>query len=140
MILQNFVVCDDIRKENNGKAILIGVYGDEIILKDIRTEKNDTSGILIPISFFLQVRLEENDTLPESFRFTYQIDGMSESKEISGALSKSDKSRSLSFILILKAFTLPFNAKQIDFTFDLLNENRKILHSYKLPSIGVKIL
>jgi hypothetical protein len=31
----NAIICDDIRREDNGKAILIGVYGSNIILQSL---------------------------------------------------------------------------------------------------------
>ena len=35
MQTENFIVCDDVRQENTGKYILIGVYLDDIILSQL---------------------------------------------------------------------------------------------------------
>lgn len=50
--IREVIVCDDIRREDNGKAILIGVYYGHIVLRQFPAT--------LPLSFWLQGRAREN--------------------------------------------------------------------------------
>lgn len=57
--LKQVVVCDDIRREDNGKEILIGVYGSSIIVSKFPAS--------LALSFWLQ--FEPNETGSTSLEF-----------------------------------------------------------------------
>ncbi len=64
-IIASALVCDDIRKEENGKAILIGVYSNNIILS--------TFPVTIPLSLWLQGKAKDGD-----YRLELRVEAHSE--------------------------------------------------------------
>lgn len=57
----SLVVCDEIRKEDNGKAILIGVYSGDILVNELP--------IQIGISLWVHLNVSGPGEIPFEFRF-----------------------------------------------------------------------
>jgi len=64
-IIASALVCDDIRKEENGKAILIGVYGNNIILSKFP--------VTMHLSLWLQGKAKDGD-----YRLELGVEALSE--------------------------------------------------------------
>ena len=58
--VQHVLVCDDVRRENTGKLILIGVYGRSIVFNDLPAQ--------IELTFWLEVDQPETGTIPFQFQ------------------------------------------------------------------------
>lgn len=72
MELTDFIICDDIRMENTGKALLIGVYDDAInILKD--PMMNEKKCAHLKLSFLARIAssTEDKETLPTRFEIDF---------------------------------------------------------------------
>lgn len=114
MRLTNFIICDLIRQENTNKYLLIGVYDSNI---KIFIPKEHTSSILIPsLSFFIRFKeTEENEKLPESFKFvfSFNIDGQPINE--CANLIKGERGNGVTISLSFNPFVIPFNANKIDF-------------------------
>lgn len=51
-------MCDDVRTENSGKHILIGVYSDAIVIP------KDTPKLVFPLAFFVNISAPQDKTVP----------------------------------------------------------------------------
>lgn len=74
MKIQDFIFCDDVRTELGSKLSFMGVYNDRVILNVPAGEKIEGPLPLV-LSLVLRVRFEENEPRPETFDFSYLIDG-----------------------------------------------------------------
>ena len=63
LIIDKFIICDDIRQETSGKLILIGVYPDDIIVV-----KNEFPYIHKSLSFFIMLHVDS--VTNEEVKFT----------------------------------------------------------------------
>lgn len=52
-VLTDFIICESVRQELNGKQTLLGVYGDEINFKDW-PENDEEEKVGLQLSFFLR--------------------------------------------------------------------------------------
>jgi hypothetical protein len=64
----SIVVCDDVRREENGKEILIGVYGSDIILDRF-------PGLVAPV-FWVQMIPNDAEKLSIGFRLINEADAV----------------------------------------------------------------
>lgn len=58
----NVIFCDDIRRESNGKEILIGVYSSDILIPSVPT--------VLGISLWIQIRVRGRGTARSRLRVT----------------------------------------------------------------------
>jgi hypothetical protein len=70
MELTDFIICEDIRREITGKAILIGVYDDAIkILKTPKTDEGHCAHLRLAFMARIASSAESNEPLPTRFEF-----------------------------------------------------------------------
>ena len=60
MKVQNIILCDEVRKEDNGKNFIIGVYPHNILIEDFPAT--------IVLTLWIQFHAEENGPLSVEFR------------------------------------------------------------------------
>ena len=64
----NVVICDDVRREDNGKAILIGVYTGDIIISDFP--------YVVDLKCWFEIASKGDGDTPFSARATFEPDGI----------------------------------------------------------------
>ncbi len=107
MKLIDFIICDDIRKEDNGKTILIGVYSDRMIFQI------DPPGSKWPLqkrlSLYFRLKKEIGDPEFDGFDLTIDLKTQKSEKphllaEINGTITGSSTPESL----VILEFSIPF--------------------------------
>jgi hypothetical protein len=73
MIITDFLVCDDVRHEINGKMALAGIYNEFVIL-------NEKKDVKFPMSFrlgiYARIKIQDSDKmLPDAFDFEFSQGG-----------------------------------------------------------------
>ena len=104
MRLISSVICDDIRNEINGKHTLVGVYGDTIKLGIAESAiPNLNVNIQMKLCFFLTLKKDQNDEIPDSFSIEFIRVG-AQWPTVNGKFEKPDefiKNKVLNMIIIL---------------------------------------
>lgn len=104
MKIVDFIICDDIRVEINGKHTLVGAYGDSINFT-IPKGADDIWPKALKLAFFIRVFVENNDVLPDEFSLFCSF--MGNEVELSPDRIKIDaipETKLLTFILIYNNF------------------------------------
>jgi len=141
MQIIDFIVCDDIRTEENGKQILIGTYNDlqfripEEAIKKMEFPKNP---FIYKLSFYLRFKTEIKDVKIDKFSVKGKM--LKESIfSIDGVMNIPEKKEN--FITII--FTIPnFTIKEfgkLEFEINLLSKNKliqKIIPEYYLDILN----
>jgi len=107
MKILDFVLCDDIRREEGKKSSLMGVYGDGITLT-LPPGAMPTQGrqIGLRLGIFVRVALEDEDSLPD--RFNIQIlNGTDEVAKFEGQIGIKERPRILTFPLMANPLPIP---------------------------------
>jgi len=113
--IRNALVCDDARREMNGKSILIGVYNDVIVLPQFPF-------IVVPkLVFYMVVNPLGNKFSTVEFRMTDSAGN--KVFEISGGLSPYDPSESMP--IVIQAVGLTF-ASAGTYTMELALDGTKV--------------
>ena len=96
---EDVIICDQIRKEDNGKALLIGVYNQDIILNDIPGR--------VPLSIYVTGRVGK---LKKDYQLEFRI--RHNRKFIAGGEIVLEKNKvSNKFIIVLPSAPLEFEKK-----------------------------
>ena len=107
MRLRDFIVCDDIRQEVGNKYTLVGVY-DESIEFGISKGETGKWPKTLKLGFFVRVRFEPDDTLPDVFSMHVRFNGTDETKTGEGSLQFSgSRKRDLNMVLLHGRFLVP---------------------------------
>ncbi|XDD41664.1 hypothetical protein AB3N58_10110 [Leptospira sp. WS60.C2] len=126
MKLINFLVCDDVRTEKNGKNIFIGVY-DDIIIESPTDEK--------PVYLKLYFIFRFMDVLSDSYKFdlNFLMDG-NQYHSMSGALPIVKQMRHLTLNIGVEQFPIKsFGDLSIELTLtNSQNVKFKFLPEYKI--------
>lgn len=133
MKLNNFIVCDVVRKEDTNKHLLVGVYSDNVVIKP--NVKADI--IQIPFTFYVSLRPEsDSEKGPEGFTFKVSFDVENVSHELKGNF-KQDVGQSLTLV-IPSVTNIPFNATKMNFALTLhYSEGREA--SISIDSMKVQV-
>ena len=83
------VFCDEIRREDNGKAILIGVYTDDLV--------PGTMPARFPLSVWIKAKGLDVGNHPFSVKFAFP--GVEEKPEVRGEVKVGDSSAPVSLII-----------------------------------------
>ena len=107
MRIDDFIVCDDIRREIGNKFTLVGVYGESIDFEVSKSEcgkwpKN------VKLGFFIRIRFDNNETIPDKFSMHALFDDTDE--QILGQLnieSKKPRQNKLNIAIVHGRFAIP---------------------------------
>jgi len=137
MEVRDFIVCDDIRQEIGRKHTIVGVYDESIEFFVPRAEAGKWPKAL-KLGFFIRVRFEEKDQLPDKFSLHVVFENSDEQLIGEGKLDIGSKTRkrNLNIVLVHNRFPLP---KQSTMKFNLrfYNQEKQI---FKIsPSSGIRI-
>ena len=72
MKILDWVVCDDVRFENNGKKILIGVYDQSINFRGLPDPRPESVGL--NLSSFIRILKVSKEEVPDIARIIFSID------------------------------------------------------------------
>lgn len=125
MQLIDFIVCDDIRNEISGKNTLVGVYSDLIVYLP---EKFDKFPVKMKLGFFIRIKRQQNDEVPNSFLVQFFQNGK-KFEEMHGELKAPENVKNFVLSLIHGAFPIP-NIERVDFKI-ILKKNDKVIWEHK---------
>ena len=127
MQINNFIVCDLIRREDSNKHIFVGVYDDAIIIQKPDL-KDSINSVTLPLSFFIRFRstVDHSET-PDTFKFVakFNSDLKLPPIEFEGIIKKGHARKGLTITLSVFPFSIPCNANRIDFGIQLVYADGK---------------
>ena len=125
MKVLDFILCEDIRKEEGNKSSLMGVFGHSVTFTVMPESPRP---IAWRLGIFIRVVLEENDQQPDRF----EVKILSDDDEIAGfegPLPSKERPKIMAFPLVANPLPIPGNCQlTVKATFwsgaDLLLEER----------------
>ena len=129
MKILDWIVCDDIRFENNGKKLLIGVYDQSINFRDLPDPRPEIIGL--NLSSFIRILKVSDEKTPDTARVLFSI-----GKEIVHDIKMSVQPSSGEWKKLLTlAIKTPFQFKSsciISLKIELI-KNGKVIKEIKAP-------
>ena len=136
MKLLDIIACDDIRSELGGKLSLMGVFGDSIKLQ---IPKGAPRPVALPLSLYLRILVEENDSIPDGFKAVIHLDNK-EFAKIEGSINVSGEiPKILGFVLPLKMLQVSGDTT-LSLTATFFAGGKKVMEVSPLYDISIQVI
>jgi hypothetical protein len=113
MKLNNFIICDLVRKENTNKILLVGIYDDNITLL---AQMENSNSVMLPLSFFFRFReSQENEEAPIAFEFVAKFDSKDHPPIKVGGPLKSEPGKGITILIGPSPMIIHPSTKKIEF-------------------------
>ena len=136
MKLIDFIICDDIRFETNGKHTLVGAFSDINVPYKKGTKK--PINVLLKLGFFIRCMVDSSETKPENFKLEVLHNTKGQLQPFEGSLSIPEDVKFMNLVLVTN-YVIPDEGR-ISFTL-LLSKDGKVIDTIKPEyTFGINIV